>query len=119
VIQQIAGQLPEPATEKLRVKEADALATLIRRDPETVKGWIANARAELQQRASRYGEVHAAAVEAALAAGEHDVAARESRAMLEKLADDQGNRVLDAEREAQSGVTVQIGLALGGIAHSP
>lgn len=117
VIAELASEMPEPATEKQRAKEHEALSTLMRRDPATVKGWIADARAELQQRASRYGEIHMQAVENALAGGENDIASRESRAMLEKIADDEGKRVIDSERGAQSGngLTIQFGIKLGGV----
>jgi hypothetical protein len=116
LVQTVAAQLPEPPSERLQERETAALSTLLRRDPETVKRWIADARQEVQARASRYGEIHLEAVEAALAEGEHETAAREARQMLERLADDDGRRVLDKEgTPATQGIQVILGFKLGGI----
>lgn len=115
IVETLAAQLPEPPTDKLREKETVAMATLLRRDPQTVARWIGDARAQLQERAGRYAEIHHEAVEAALASGENEVAAKESRQMLERLADDSGRRIIDSDKQqAGSGLVVQVGVQLGG-----
>jgi hypothetical protein len=105
------------APRELGAEQIEVLADAMRRTPETIKRAVANAREEVQERASRYGEIHLAAVEGALAAGDHETAAKESRQMLERVTDDEGKRVIGVAEDAKGaqGVNVLINIPLGGV----
>jgi hypothetical protein len=115
----LVARVVEDSPRELDPKQEEALAIALRRRPEAIRDAIASAREELQLRASRYGQIHAEAVEKALAKDDPislGIAAKESRVMLERLADDSGARVIDAEKQQPgNGLTVQIGIAMGGM----
>ncbi len=99
-------------------KQERALTAALRRTPETVKGLIEDARLEFAGHAGRYVEVHAKAVDDALASGTVtglDTAIRGSQWAIEKISSD-GARVVDKAAGGESGGTkILIGIQVGGV----
>lgn len=99
----------------------ETIAIAMRRDPKTVTSWITAARERLQERAQRYVDVHALAMEGALKDGDYAIAGKLAWEAATALTDakDTGRIIEPPAREQQtkSGITVQIGVQLGGVSH--
>jgi hypothetical protein len=113
-----ADQPGDAAVAKLE-EHAEHLAIVLRRDPKTVKGWIAAAREKLQSRALEYVDAHWTATNGALAEKQYDVAGRLAWQAIERLSDNvESSRVVEpAKQDAAHAVGVQVqinGLVLGG-----
>ncbi len=119
----IVADQPGTTSEAALQLQAKALGLALRRDPATVRGWIAAAREKLQERAVRYVDAHAEAMEGALAAAEFDTAGKLAWQAIERLSapgEKGAERIVEPAPRADaaqtgSGITVQIGVMLGGM----
>jgi hypothetical protein len=109
---------------ELDQKQTDALATALRRSPEAMVTAVQAAQQRLVERAERYADIHLEAAEKALES-DPDVARKAAEWALSQISakDDQGrtHRVIESDKSSGSGsgITVQLGIALGGIKQLP
>lgn len=112
----IIALMLEDQPQDLNREQIDNLALILRRNPETIKQLVLQARDQFIDNAKLYVEVHAKAVQSAYHNGEFDTALRGSQWAMENLSSE-GVGVIEAASKAgpDSGPKVVIGVNLGGM----
>jgi hypothetical protein len=107
LIDALVADQPSDASEIALARQVDRLARVLRRSPAAVTAQLARAKAKLQARALSYADLHHEAAKNAAARGD----GRPSQWALEHM------RVVEPiiNKEAGTGVTIVVGLALPGL----
>lgn len=112
----IIALMLEDQPQDISKEQVEHLAVILRRNPETIKQLVLQARDQFIDNAKLYVEVHAKSVQSAYANGEFDTALRGSQWAMENLSSE-GVGVIEAANKAgpDSGPKVVIGVNLGGM----
>ncbi len=113
-VAQFVQDMPGPITER----QISALATTMRRDKATVRGWIEEAAEAFQENARFYIDAHRKATEDALVsdtmAGK-DIAIKASQWAIENLSGGGARIVEKAASGAPTGTKIMVGVKIGGM----
>lgn len=111
--------IAEIASEHPSDKQLDALAVSLRRDPITIKSYVASAREKLQANAEHYVDQHRRAMDLALLAGDYGETRKAAEFGMTNISakNSQGEteRIVERAEAESTSPKIQIGISLGGL----